>query len=65
MDEEQTEIVLKELERRRMEILALKKFVKTVEFASCDSHSGLYCEDEFCANVVIPKALRELRMPGW
>jgi hypothetical protein len=33
--------------------------------ASCDSHSGLYCDDDSCANKVLPEPLdRLLKMLG-
>lgn len=36
-----------------------ERVVEAAKKATCDSHSGLYCDDDSCANKILPVALSE------
>lgn len=53
-----------ELNTLRLDRAALLTFVRGARDVTCDSRSGECC-DEYCANGLIPKLLKELeRIPG-
>lgn len=38
----------------------LEEVAEAAKSATCDSHSGMYCEDDSCANKVLPGPLDKL-----